>query len=94
MEYVVIFVYVYSVKCSCKQHYVAFVLTLQDFYYIIFKIKLTLTSEKNFVFLVVCNTGCPKKIVPFSKILLFGGRHLENFVPMGTAGISIKTRSI
>ena len=39
-------------------------------------------------------TGCPKKIVPFSKILLFGGRHLENFVPMGTAGISIKTRSI
>jgi hypothetical protein len=25
---------------------------------------------------------------------LFGGRHLENFVPTGTAGISIKTRSI
>jgi hypothetical protein len=24
----------------------------------------------------------------------FGGRHLENFVPTGTAGISIKTRSI
>jgi hypothetical protein len=27
-------------------------------------------------------------------LLLFGGRHLENFVPTGTAGISIKTRSI
>jgi hypothetical protein len=40
------------------------------------------------------NTECPKKIVPFSKILLFGGRHFETFVPMGTAGISIKTRSI
>jgi hypothetical protein len=26
--------------------------------------------------------------------LLFGGRHLENFVPTGTAGISIKSRSI
>jgi hypothetical protein len=25
---------------------------------------------------------------------LFGGRHLENFVPTGTAGISIKSRSI
>jgi hypothetical protein len=25
---------------------------------------------------------------------LFGGRHLENVVPTGTAGISIKTRSI
>jgi len=25
---------------------------------------------------------------------LFGGRHLEHFVPTGTAGISIKTRSI
>jgi hypothetical protein len=24
--------------------------------------------------------------------LLFGGRHLENFVPTGTAGISIKIR--
>ena len=42
----------------------------------------------------ICIYRCPKKIVPFSKILLFGGRHLENFVPMGTAGISIKTRSI
>jgi hypothetical protein len=30
----------------------------------------------------------------FQKILLFGGRHLENVVPTGTAGISIKTRSI
>jgi hypothetical protein len=30
----------------------------------------------------------------FKKFLLFGGRHLENFVPTGTAGISIKTRSI
>ena len=40
------------------------------------------------------NTGCPKKIVPFSKILLFGGRHLEHFVLTETAGISIKTRSI
>jgi hypothetical protein len=30
----------------------------------------------------------------FQKFLLFGGRHLENFVPTGTAGISIKTRSI
>ena len=40
------------------------------------------------------STECPKKIVPFSIILLFGGRHLENFVPMGTAGISIKTRNI
>jgi hypothetical protein len=29
----------------------------------------------------------------FQKFLLFGGRHLEN-VPTGTAGISIKTRSI
>ena len=27
-------------------------------------------------------------------LLLFGGRHLEHFVPTGTAGISIKTRSI
>src|SRR5215475_11693388 len=27
-------------------------------------------------------------------LLLFGGRHLESFVPMGTVGISIKTRSI
>ena len=27
-------------------------------------------------------------------LLLFGGRHLEHFVPPGTAGISIKTRSI
>ena len=27
-------------------------------------------------------------------LLLFGGRHLESFVPTGTAGISIKTRSI
>ena len=27
-------------------------------------------------------------------LLLFGGRHLEHFVPSGTAGISIKTRSI
>jgi hypothetical protein len=46
----------------------------------------------------VQNAGCPKKIVPFSTIffgpLLFGGRHLENFVPTGTAGISIKSRSI
>jgi len=25
---------------------------------------------------------------------LFGGRHLEHFVPTGTAGISIKTWSI
>jgi len=25
---------------------------------------------------------------------LFGGRHLEHFVPTGKAGISIKTRSI
>jgi len=25
---------------------------------------------------------------------LFGGRHLEHFVPTGAAGISIKTRSI
>jgi len=25
---------------------------------------------------------------------LFGGRHLEHFVPTGTAGISIKTGSI
>ena len=41
-----------------------------------------------------CCTGCPKKIVPFSKILLFGGHHLENFVPMGTAGILIKIGSI
>jgi hypothetical protein len=39
-------------------------------------------------------TGCPKKIIPFSKICLFGGRHLENFVPTGTAGLSIKTGSI
>jgi hypothetical protein len=30
----------------------------------------------------------------FQKFLLFGGRHIENFVPTGTAGISIKTRSI
>jgi hypothetical protein len=30
----------------------------------------------------------------FQKFLLFGGRHLENFVPTGTASISIKTRSI
>jgi hypothetical protein len=30
----------------------------------------------------------------FQKFLLFGGRHLENFVPTGKAGISIKTRSI
>jgi hypothetical protein len=29
----------------------------------------------------------------FQKFMLFGGRHLEN-VPTGTAGISIKTRSI
>jgi hypothetical protein len=27
-------------------------------------------------------------------LVMFGGRHLENFVPTGTAGISIKTRSI
>jgi hypothetical protein len=26
--------------------------------------------------------------------LLFGGRHLDNFVHTGTAGISIKSRSI
>jgi len=25
---------------------------------------------------------------------LFGGRHLEHFVPTGMAGISIKTRNI
>jgi hypothetical protein len=30
----------------------------------------------------------------FQTLLLFGGRHLENFLPTGTAGISIKTRSI
>jgi hypothetical protein len=30
----------------------------------------------------------------FQKFLLFGGRHLENFVSTGTAGISIKSRSI
>jgi hypothetical protein len=29
----------------------------------------------------------------FQKFL-FGGRHLETFVPTGTAGIAIKTRSI
>jgi hypothetical protein len=45
------------------------------------------------------NTGCPKKIVLFFKNfslgpLLFGGRHLKNFVPTGTAGISIKSKSI
>jgi hypothetical protein len=28
------------------------------------------------------------------NVSLFGGRHLENFVPTGTAGISIKSRSI
>jgi hypothetical protein len=42
----------------------------------------------------ILNTGCPKKIVLFSKILLFGGRHLETFVPTGMAGISLKRRSI
>jgi hypothetical protein len=35
-----------------------------------------------------------EKDCTFFKNSLFGGRHLENFVPMGTAGISIKTRSI
>jgi hypothetical protein len=47
---------------------------------------------------VVTNTECPKKIVLFQKFffgpLLFGGRYLENFVPTGTAGISIKIMSI
>jgi hypothetical protein len=30
----------------------------------------------------------------FKNVLLFCGRHIENFVPTGTAGISIKSRSI
>jgi hypothetical protein len=30
----------------------------------------------------------------FQKLLLFGWRHLETFVPTGTAGISIITRGI
>jgi hypothetical protein len=30
----------------------------------------------------------------FKNVLLFCGRHLENFVPTGTAGISIKSMSI
>jgi hypothetical protein len=30
----------------------------------------------------------------FQRFLLFGGRHLENFVQTGTAGISFKTTSI
>jgi hypothetical protein len=40
----------------------------------------------------------PKRLYLFQKFffgpLLFGGRHLENFVPAGTAGISIKSRRI
>jgi hypothetical protein len=35
-----------------------------------------------------------KRLYLFKKFLLFGGRHLETFVPTGTAGISIKPRSI
>jgi hypothetical protein len=35
-----------------------------------------------------------EKDLTFSKISVVGGRHLENFVPTGTTGISIKTRSI
>jgi hypothetical protein len=42
--------------------------------------------------------GVRKRLYLFQKFffgpLLFGGRHLENFVPTGTAGISIKSRSI
>jgi hypothetical protein len=35
-----------------------------------------------------------KRLYLFQKFLLFSGRHLEKFVPTGTAAISIKTRSI
>jgi hypothetical protein len=42
--------------------------------------------------------GVRKRLYLFKKffflLLLFGGRHLEKFVPTGTAGISIKSRSI
>jgi hypothetical protein len=35
-----------------------------------------------------------ERLYLFQKFLLFGVRHLENFVATETAGISIKTRSI
>jgi hypothetical protein len=42
--------------------------------------------------------GVRKRLYLFQKFffgpLLFGGRRLENFVPTGTAGISIISRSI
>jgi hypothetical protein len=42
--------------------------------------------------------GVRKRLYHLQKFffgpLLFGGRHLENFLPTGTAGISIKSRSI
>jgi hypothetical protein len=42
--------------------------------------------------------GVRKRLYLFQKFFfgpqLFGGRHLENFVPTGTAGISVKSGSI
>jgi len=47
--------------------------------------KVALNCDNRRWFCVFHSTKC---------LLLFGGRHLEYFVPTGTAGISIKTRSI
>jgi hypothetical protein len=39
-------------------------------------------------------TGCPKKVVAFSKKFLWAPDVILEFLATGTAGISIKTRSI